>query len=124
ERWVREGAVGWGWDDVLPVFRRIEAYSGGASELRGGDGLLDVTDRYPRNPIFESIHDAFVGVGVPANPDYNGESIDGVSWMQLTTRGGVRLSTWRAYMLPVAEHPALTVRTGAWVHRLLVEQGR
>lgn len=124
ERWVREGATGWGWDDVLPVFQRIEAYSGGASELRGGDGLLDVTDRYPRNPIFESIHDAFVGIGVPANPDYNGASIDGVSWMQLTTRGGVRLSTWRAYMLPVAEHPALTVRTGAWVHRLLVEQGR
>ncbi|WP_072314104.1 GMC family oxidoreductase [Agrococcus sp. Marseille-P2731] len=124
DRWAREGATGWAWDDVAPVFRRMERFSGGASELRGADGPLDVTDRYARNPIFESIHDAFVGAGVPANPDYNGADIEGVSWMQLTTRDGVRLSTWRACMSPVQEHPALTLRTGVWVHRLLVEGGR
>lgn len=124
DRWEREGATGWAWSDVLPVFRRLESFAGGESALRGGDGPLDVTDRYERNPIFESILDAFVGAGVPANPDYNGDEIEGVSWMQLTTRGGVRLSTWRAYMRPVADHPALTVRTGAWVHRVIVEHGR
>lgn len=124
DRWEREGATGWSWDDVAPVFRRMERFSGGASELRGGDGPLDVTDRYVRNPVFESIHDAFVAAGVPANADYNGDDIEGVSWMQLTTRDTVRLSSWRAYMGPVQEHPALTIRTGVWVHRLLVEGGR
>lgn len=123
ERWVREGATGWGWDDVLPVFKRIEDFSGGASDLRGAGGPLDVTDDYERNPIFTSIHEAFVQAGVPANPDYNGESIEGVAWMQLTTRGGKRLSSYRAYLHPVADHERLTVRTGAWVHRLLVEDG-
>ncbi|MCH1882483.1 GMC family oxidoreductase N-terminal domain-containing protein [Agrococcus sp. ARC_14] len=124
DRWAREGATGWGWDAVEPVFRRFESFSGGASALRGVDGPLEVTDRYERNPVFESIHDAFVAAGVPANPDYNGADIEGVSWMQLTTRGDVRLSTWRAYLQPVQEHPALTLRTGVWVHRLLVEGGR
>lgn len=124
DRWEREGAVGWNWEAVAPVFRSMERFSGGASELRGGDGPLDVTDGYARNPIFESIHDAFVAAGVPANPDYNGAAIEGVSWMQLTTRNDMRLSSWRAYMAPVREHPALTIRTGVWVHRLLIEGGR
>ena len=124
DRWEREGATGWAWRDVLPVFKRLESWSGGASELRGGDGPLDVTDQYPHNLVFDSIHEAFVQAGVPANPDYNGAEIEGVGWMQLNTRGGRRLSSFRAYLHPVLDHPGLTVRTGAWVHRLLLEGGR
>ncbi|GGA72380.1 GMC oxidoreductase [Pseudoclavibacter endophyticus] len=124
DRWAREGATGWAWDDVLPVFKRIENFSGGESELRGAGGPLDVTLDYERNPIFESIHEAYVQAGVPANPDYNGESIEGVAWMQLTTRGGRRLSSYRAYLHPVIDHERLTVRTAAWTHRVIIENGR
>ncbi|MGO2110937.1 MAG: GMC family oxidoreductase [Pseudoclavibacter sp.] len=124
DRWAREGATGWAWDDVLPVFKRIENFSGGASDLRGTDGPLDVTLDYDKNPIFESIREAYLQAGVPANDDYNGESIDGVSGMQLTTRGGTRFSTYRAYLNPVLGNERLTLRTGAWTHRLIIEDGK
>lgn len=124
DRWVREGATGWSWDEVLPVFRRIEHFDGGASEYRVEAGLLDVTTDYPRNPVFEAIHDAAVAAGVPANPDYNGATIEGVSWMQLNLRDGERFSSYRAYLRPVQDDPRLTLRTGAWVHRLLFDGGR
>lgn len=124
DRWAREGATGWGWDDVLPVFKRMENFAGGASDLRGVGGPLDVGEAYEHNPVFQSIHDAFVQAGVPSNPDYNGESIDGVSWMQLTVRDARRLSSYRAYLHPVRDNERLTVRTGAWVHRLIIEGGR
>lgn len=124
DRWQREGAAGWGWEDVLPVFRRIESWDGAASDLRGTEGLLDVTEGYPRNPIFESLHEAALQAGIPDNPDYNGESIEGVGWEQLNVRDGRRLSTFRAYLRPVLDDPRLEVITGAWVHRLLIEAGR
>lgn len=124
ERWEAEGASGWGWRDVLPVFRDIERWHGEADPLRGQGGLLDVRDDYERAEIFEAIHEAFTQAGVPANPDYNGDSIEGVSWMQLNLRDGRRLSTFRAFLHPVLDHPRLTVRTGTQVHRLLIERGR
>lgn len=124
DRWVTEGATGWSWDEVLPTFKKIETFSGGASELRGGDGLLDVTLDYPRNPIFESILAGAESIGIPANEDYNGEQIEGVSWMQLNVRDGERFSTYRAYLRPVQDDPKLDLRTGVWVHRLLVEGDR
>lgn len=124
DRWVTEGAAGWSWDEVLPTFRRIENFSDGASDLRGTDGLLDVTLDYERNPIFQAIHDAAVAAGIPANDDYNGESIEGVGWMQLNVRGGERLSTYRAYLRPIEGNENLELRTGVWVHRLLIEGDR
>lgn len=124
DRWVREGATGWGWQDVLPVFSRIENTTIGDDALRGRHGLLDVTEDYHRNPVFESLYAAAVQSGIPANPDYNGASIEGVSWMQLTMRERRRLSTFRAYLGDRLDDPALDARTGVWVTRLLIERGR
>lgn len=123
-RWEQEGATGWGWDAVLPVYKRIERFSGGASDLHGADGLLDVTYDYERLPIFESLYEAAVQAGLPANDDYNGESVEGVSWMQLNYRDGLRLSTFRAYVHPELDNPRLDAKTGVWVHRLLIEGGK
>lgn len=121
DHWESLGNPGWGWDDVLPVFKRIEAYDGPASDLRGTDGLLDVTVDYDLNPIQRSIIDAAVEIGLEENPDYNGATLDGVSKQQVTVRDGVRLSTWNAYAEPVVGSPLLTVVTGAWVHGLLLD---
>ena len=119
--WAAAGNPGWSWDDVLPVFRSIENFSGGESELRGVGGPLDVTDDYPLSPIQQSIIEAAVQVGLEHNPDYNGDHLDGISQQQITVRGGTRLTTYRAYVAPVEDAENLTVETGAWTHRLLLE---
>jgi len=122
--WAASGASGWAWADVLPVFKDIENWHGAPSDARGEGGLLDVTDDYPLHPIQEAIITAATQIGLAQNPDYNDGRLDGVSKQQITVRGGTRLHTYRAYVAPVLGSERLTVRTGAWVHRLLFEGSR
>jgi choline dehydrogenase len=124
DHWESLGNPGWGWNDVLPVFKAIENYDGPASDLRGTDGLLDVTVDYDLHPIQQSIIDASREIGIEENPDYNGESLDGISKMQVNIRNGKRLSTWQAYAAPVMDSPLFTVLTGSWVHKLLLDGTR
>ena len=122
DRWAAAGCDGWAWDDVLPVFQRIERYDGDTSKTRGGAGLLDVVGGYPVHPIQQSITTACMEAGVPFNPDYNDGCIEGVSREQVTMRDGRRLNTYLAYLRPVSE--STRVVTAARVHRLLVRDGR
>ncbi|GAA4524128.1 GMC family oxidoreductase [Amycolatopsis samaneae] len=103
---------GWAWDEVRPVFERIEK------------DLLDVVPNEPLHPIQRSIVDAAMEVGLPFNPDYNGDTLDGVSVERITLRAGKRLTTWLAYARPAMESGNLTVHTGALVHRLRFEGTR
>lgn len=122
--WEAAGNPGWGWKDVLPVYKKIENYDGPASALRGPGGMLDVTTDYPKAPIQVSGLEAAQQAGVPLNPDYNGESQEGVNYEQLNMRGGERLSTYRAYLHPIVGNENLAITTGAWVHRVVIEDGR
>ena len=124
DSWEQAGCPGWSWDEVLPVFKAIENFDGGPSETRGTDGPLDVVQDFPRNQIQEDMLAGALEVGLPLNEDYNGGNVEGVSRMQLNVRDGKRLNTWRAYLKPVADHPNLTLLTGAHVRRLVVENGR
>ncbi|MGN6427766.1 MAG: GMC family oxidoreductase [Leifsonia sp.] len=104
--WAARGNAGWAWDDLRPLFEQAEA-------------LLSVTDDYPLDPIQESIVEAAVEEGLERNPDYNGDHLDGVSQQQVTLRDGRRWNTYMAYLKPVRDR--VDVRTGCWVHRLLIE---
>lgn len=121
--WARAGNDGWGWDDVLPVFRDIENFQHGASDVHGADGLLDVVADYPLNPLQQAVLEAVQQAGVERVADYNAGRLDGVAPEQVTVRDGRRFNTWHAYLRPVLDHPGLEVVTGAWVHDLLVEGG-
>lgn len=121
DRWEQEGAAGWAWNEVAPYFQKIEKTTHGDSALRGRDGLLDVVVDYEKNPIFESLHEAAVQAGVPANPDYNGADTEGVGFEQLNIRDGKRLSSFRAYVYPELENPNLHTFTGVWVTKLILE---
>ena len=123
DTWNYLGCPGWGWEDVLPVFRAIENYDGGASESRGTDGPLDVVGNFPMNPVQESILAGAQEIGIRLNEDYNSGDVEGVSKMQLNVRDGKRFNTWHAYLRPVADSPNLTLLTGATVRRLLIEDG-
>ncbi|HOQ21995.1 MAG TPA: GMC family oxidoreductase [Microbacterium sp.] len=119
DHWASLGNDGWAWADVLPVYKAIEDYSGGESELRGSGGILPVTADYALAPIQQSIIDAAVEEGLEHNPDYNGDHLDGVSQEQVTMPGGRRANTWTTYLKPVRDR--VDVRTGCHVHSVIVE---
>jgi len=123
DHWAAQGAAGWSWEDVSPVYREIEAYAGGpASPSRGTEGPLPVADGYPLAPIQVSIIEAWQQEGIVRNPDYNAGELDGVSQQQVTIADGRRVNTWMAYAAPVRDR--LRVRTGVHVHSVIVEDGR
>ena len=124
EEWVRRGADGWGWEDVLPVFRRMEDFDGGTSDLHGAGGPLRIMSRYELAPVHQAIMAAARQVGIAHNPDYNSGVLDGVAQMQLTIRDGRRDSAAAAYLRPVIDAGNLRVLTGAHVQRLLLEGTR
>ncbi|MFJ9389024.1 GMC family oxidoreductase [Nocardioides sp. NPDC101246] len=115
--WAEAGNKGWAWDEVSPVFDRIE------TNLETGEGFMDrVTPDL--SPIQQAIIDSAVATGLPLVEDYNTGDQDGVSRMQLNLRDGKRLSTWAAYVRDVLDHPNLTLLTGALVDRVVVTDGR
>lgn len=118
DAWAYLGNAGWSWDDVLPVFRRIEHRGA------GDEGPLTILSRYDADPIHQAIVAAAQECGLPLNPDYNGDAQDGVSYMQFSIRDGMRCSVAVAYLHPVADHPNLRVLTRAHARRLLFEGTR
>ncbi|MBT2211086.1 GMC family oxidoreductase [Actinomadura sp. NEAU-AAG7] len=118
DRWAALGNPGWSWEDVRPVFERIDGLG------TGGPGVLDVLTGYRPDPVQCSIVEAAQEAGLPFNPDYNqGASQDGVSFMQFTIRGHTRLTTARAYLEPVLGK-GVTLVPDARARRLLLEGRR
>ena len=115
DTWAYLGCAGWGWDDVRPVFERIEH-----REPDDG-GIVTLLTAFDPDPIHRAIVAAAQECGIPFNADYNGAGQDGVSYMQFSIRDGIRHSTAAAYLRPVADHPGLRVVTRAHARRLLFE---
>ena len=118
-------APGWGWDDVAPVFRRMEDWAGGADSLRGAGGPLSISDISRQvHPICESYLTAAEQAGLPRNRDYNGVTMEGAATYQITTKGGLRASTARCYLRPALRRANLDLITGAQAAGLVFEDGR
>ncbi len=111
DHWRQLGNVGWGWDDVLPLFKRSESYGNGDVTLRGRDGPLSVSDSAVQREIVDRWVEAAVNAGYPANPDYNGATQEGVGHFQLTLRNGRRCSSAVAYLRPAKRRANLSVLT-------------
>src|SRR6202008_610893 len=82
DTWAQMGNQGWSYDDVLPLFKRMESYEGGDDTFRGHAGPIRVTSPPPRLPIFTALIAAAGQVGIPHNLDYNGASQDGIAMCQ------------------------------------------
>ena len=123
DRWERNGASGWSWNDVLPYFRRIENWEGGASALRGGSGPISVVAARADDPLTAAVDRAAVACGYPLTEDYNAQSV-GFGRTQFNLRNGRRDSAARAYLLPAMKRPNLSVVTGATARRVLLEGTR
>ena len=124
ERWRQMGNRGWGWDDVLPLFKRSEDQERGEDEFHGVGGPLSVSSMRLNRPICDAWVAAAQKAGYPFNHDYNGESQEGVGYFQLTTRNGRRCSSAVAYLHPVKQRPNLKVITKALTERVVTENGR
>jgi choline dehydrogenase len=119
--WSNLGAIGWGWSDVAPYFRRSECYAGGADELRGDEGPLKVEEVAHRDPTNDAVLSAFQQLGVPLVPDYNGPDQYGAFYYQTTIHEGRRCSAAEAFLRPAMVRGNLTVITGALCRRVLFE---
>lgn len=124
DRWEALGNPGWGWQDMLPYFRRSERNSRGGDELHGDRGLLYVEDLRDRNPLSHAFVAAAQAVGFPYNRDLNGSQLDGVGWVQVTQRRGRRWSTADAFLRPAMRRSNLQVLTGAQCTRVSIRDRR
>ena len=122
--WAQAGCVGWGFDDVAPLFARIEAYDGAVDAARGRDGPLPLTEVAERPEIAQAFIAAGRAAGLPENIDYNGAEQDGVGYYQVNQKNGRRVSAADAYLAPARARPNLDVVTNAFVTRLVIEGGR
>jgi choline dehydrogenase len=122
--WVEAGAAGWGYDDVLPYFRKAENYSLGANEWHGAGGPLQVQRGRPGLGVVDVLLDALREIGLPVSCDLADPDDEGVGIYDWMVGKGRRSSTARAYLHPARARPNLTVETGAHATRLIVEQGR
>ena len=122
--WRQMGCTGWGYDDVLPYFRKAEDNETWDNHFHGKGGPLGVSEPRAPLPICEAYFQAAAALGIPRNMDINGERQDGVCYYQLTQRDARRSSAAMAYLAPNRGRKNLTVRLGAQVRRLVVEAGR
>ena len=122
--WAQQGCTGWGFDDVLPYFRKIECYDGAGDATRGRDGPLPITDVRERPAIAEAFIAAAQAAGHDRNADYNGPVQDGFGYYQANQKSGRRVSAADAYLAPARRRPNLDVRTGTFVRKLIIADGR
>ena len=120
--WAQLGNRGWGWQDVAPLFRRMENYEKAVDGTRGTQGPIRVTEvDAEKNPLFDAAFAAAQRHGIPRNPDYNGANQEGLGMSQATISRGRRMSTARCYLRPAMKRPNLHVVTEATVRRLSLD---
>ena len=124
DQWAAEGNTGWGFDDLLPYFKRAEHNERGADAFHGSGGPLNVMDLRSPNRFGPVFVEAARQAGYPLNPDFNGARQEGVGMFQVTHKDGERFSTAKAYITPNLGRKNLTVMTGAHTTRIVLEGKR
>jgi len=120
EDWRSAGNPGWGWQDVLPYFRKLEDHAWGASEYHGAGGPVHVHDPSPAvHPLCKTFLAACAEAGIAITRDFNGAEPEGAGLWQVTIRDGVRVSSASAYLRPALRRPNLELVTGARAARVL-----
>jgi choline dehydrogenase-like flavoprotein len=124
DHWRQLGLPGWGWDDVLPVFRAQEDFHAGADAAHGAGGALRVEPPRVTWPVLDIWREAAGQAGIPPTDDFNRGDNEGAGYFHVTQRRGTRFSAARAFLKPALDRPNLTLETGCVVDRVLIEDGR
>ncbi|WP_047336469.1 GMC family oxidoreductase [Pseudomonas protegens] len=124
DSWAAEGNPGWGWDQVLPLFKKSENHFAGGSELHGAAGEWRVERQRLSWPILDAFRSAAEQSGIRNIDDFNGGDNEGCGYFQVNQKAGVRWNAAKAFLKPIAQRPNLVVLTGIEVQRLILEDGR
>lgn len=125
DNWRALGCAGWGYDDLLPYFRRLERTTFGEEKLRGRDGPISVQSLADNSDeLTEAFIAACTQAGIPRNHDYNGAQYEGIGHLQLSTRNGRRCSTALGYLDGPLRRPNLEMLTEARTTRILFDGKR
>ncbi len=124
DEWRQLGNIGWGYEDLLPYFRKAECAEQGESKYHGGDGPLHVSNLRANYELHDAFISAAVDAGYPLNNDFNGETQEGAGRFQLTIKGRRRSSSAYAYLSKAKSRRNLTIQTGAVVDRVVFEGQR
>jgi choline dehydrogenase len=120
----RLGNKGWGWDDILPIFKIIEDNAFGATATRGAGGPLHVSVQRDTDPLCAEMITAATRTGLRQVADINESDDERIGQATATIKNGRRVSAADAFLAPALRRPNLTVLTGAFVERLVLEDGR
>jgi choline dehydrogenase len=125
QSWGETAGPDWGWESVLAAYKQIEDTESGGNAWRGSGGPLRVSDTSRHvHPLTQTYIDACTAVGLPFNPDFNGEMQEGAGTYQLTTRKGQRLSSARAFLWPAAKRKHLRIEKNAHASRIIFDGTR
>jgi choline dehydrogenase len=120
DHWRQLGNYGWGYDDVLPYFRKSEDQQHGADEFHGAGGPLAISDPPESHPLADAFIAAAEARGHPRNRDFNGAQQEGFGYLQMTARRGRRASAATGFLRPAEKRNNLVVRTGAHATQILL----
>jgi choline dehydrogenase len=124
DNWAALGNSGWSYRDVLPYFIRMERNEGGASDYRGAEGPLRVSNLRTNHPLSDLFIAAARAYGIPYNTDFAGPTLEGVGPVQATQHRGWRHSAADAYIRPVRRRPNLDIRLRALTCAILLDGKR
>ena len=126
DNWAYNGCPGWGYQDVLPYFQKLEDQEDSTSPVAGKNGPLHVANAqlHDPNPTSAAFIEACRELGYPATSDFNGPNMEGAGWHHVNIKDGKRHSDAVAYLHPALQRSNLTLRTNAQATRLLFDGKR
>ena len=119
--WRDLGNPGWGWDDVLPYFKKAEGNDRLGEPLHSKTGPLKASSIPKKHALVEAFIKAANALGVPTTEDFNNLTQEGVGYFQLSTHKGLRCSAAVAYLKPAKERSNLTILTNSQVSKVIFE---
>ena len=124
DHWRQLGLSGWGWDDVLPVFKRLDNHFLGDTEHHGAGGEWRVEQARVHWEVLDAVIKAATEMGIPPTSNFNTGDNTGVGAFHVNQKRGVRLSAARAFLKPVLGRPNLRLETGVLVEKIVFEGTR
>lgn len=124
DQWRQMGNTGWGWEDVLPYFRRSERHYEPADDAHGTEGELRVERQRLKWPILDAVRKAAQELGIPPTEDFNRGDNEGAGYFPVTQRGGIRWNARKAFLDPARRRPNLHIVTDAFAEGLELDGRR
>ncbi len=123
--WASLGCKGWGYEEVLPYFKKSEHNEQFENDFHAKGGRLNITQAYwYHTELGQAFINGCVELGIPLNNDVNGQRQEGAGWFQYTMKGSLRMSAAKAFLAPALKRKNLTIMTGATCNRIVIENDR